>query len=589
MKNKKGIKDDRKIAIYSRKSKYTGKGESTQNQIEACKRKIALAFEDVDLENDVIIFEDEGFTGYNTNRPDYQKMIKMIKSKEIKAVAFYKLDRISRNVSDFSNLLLQLDNYDVAFLSATESIENVSPSGRAMMFMISVFAQLERDTIAERIRDNMHELAKTGRWLGGNAPTGYKSKQIEYVAIDGKKRKLFQLDDVIEEKKIVTTLFYKMLELRSQTKMETFTIQNNMKTKTGRNFSRWGLKNILTNPVYAVADQDTLDYFRKTGIEIYADEKDFDGEHGMMVYNKTEKKSNVVVKKHVTDWIVSVGKHQGFIPGKIWVEVQGILERNSDMKYRKPSTSNAVLSGILRCSHCGTFMRPKLKNKTIDEQGRKRFDYMCELKDKSKKDKCQCRNINGLEADDLVLAEIRKLVIPTSKFYQALKKLSSDAFNKDYRDNQELKTLKSLIYKNETNISLLLDRIKFVDVSLIDELSKEIKELKEANNQLGKQVKALTNNSYDEISDKETAELLLSIIDTYLTSFDTLDLNSKRTMIKLLVSSITSDGENVTLNFLGARNTKGEKIPTGTDYKRNFDVFPKPEEKSGRPQSLRGH
>ncbi|MCL2841858.1 MAG: recombinase family protein [Oscillospiraceae bacterium] len=589
MKNKKGIKDDRKIAIYSRKSKYTGKGESTQNQIEACKRKIALAFEDVDLENDVIIFEDEGFTGYNTNRPDYQKMIKMIKSKEIKAVAFYKLDRISRNVSDFSNLLLQLDNYDVAFLSATESIENVSPSGRAMMFMISVFAQLERDTIAERIRDNMHELAKTGRWLGGNAPTGYKSKQIEYVAIDGKKRKLFQLDDVIEEKKIVTTLFYKMLELRSQTKMETFTIQNNMKTKTGKNFSRWGLKNILTNPVYAVADQDTLDYFRKTGIEIYADEKDFDGEHGMMVYNKTEKKSNVVVKKHVTDWIVSVGKHQGFIPGKIWVEVQGILERNSDMKYRKPSTSNAVLSGILRCSHCGTFMRPKLKNKTIDEQGRKRFDYMCELKDKSKKDKCQCRNINGLEADDLVLAEIRKLVIPTSKFYQALKKLSSDAFNKDYRDNQELKTLKSLIYKNETNISLLLDRIKFVDVSLIDELSKEIKELKEANNQLGKQVKALTNNSYDEISDKETAELLLSIIDTYLTSFDTLDLNSKRTMIKLLVSSITSDGENVTLNFLGARNTKGEKIPTGTDYKRNFDVFPKPEEKSGRPQSLRGH
>ena len=67
--------DDRKIAIYSRKSKFTGKGESTHNQIEACKRKIESTFEDVDLEKDILIFEDEGFTGYNTNRPDFQKML----------------------------------------------------------------------------------------------------------------------------------------------------------------------------------------------------------------------------------------------------------------------------------------------------------------------------------------------------------------------------------------------------------------------------------------------------------------------------------------------------------------------------------
>ena len=152
--------DNRKIAIYSRKSKFTGKGESTHNQIEACKRKIELTFENVDLENDILIYEDEGFTGYNTNRPAFQKMLKDIRDKKIKAIAFYKLDRISRNVSDFSSLVIELDNYDVSFLSATESIENVTPSGRAMMFMISVFAQLERDTIAERIRDNMLELAK---------------------------------------------------------------------------------------------------------------------------------------------------------------------------------------------------------------------------------------------------------------------------------------------------------------------------------------------------------------------------------------------------------------------------------------------
>ena len=556
MKNKKRTKDSRKIAIYSRKSKYTGKGESTQNQIEACKRKIAFTFDNVDLEKDVIVFEDEGFTGYNTKRPAYQKMIQMIKNKEIKAIVFYKLDRISRNVSDFSNLVRELDNYDVAFVSTTENMESVTPSGRAMMFMVSVFAQLERDTIAERIRDNMHELAKTGRWLGGTSPTGYKSKAIETVSIDGKKRKLFKLDEILEEKNLVTTLFYKMLELKSQTKMETFTLQNDIKTKTGKNFSRWGIKNILTNPVYATADQETLEYFKNLDIEIYADEKEFDGEHGMMVYNKTEQRGNMVVKRDVDEWIVAVGKHKGLIPGKVWVEVQNILNRNSDMKYRKPSTSNAILSGILRCYHCGSFMRAKLKNKTIDEMGRKRFDYMCELKDKSRKQNCQCKNISGLEADDLVLAEIKKAMLPTSDFYQALKKISADDFDRDYRDNQELKTLKSLISKNENSIALLLDRIKFVDVSLLDDLSKEIKELKEANVELEKQIKALTNTNYDEVRDKETADVLLSLIDTYLTSFDDLDLNTKRNLIKLLVSSITSDGEDVTINFLGARDVK---------------------------------
>jgi len=564
---RKNIRDERKIAIYSRKSKYTGKGESTQNQIEACKRKIELTFDDVDLKNDVIIFEDEGFTGYNTNRPDYQKMLKMIKNKEIKAIVFYKIDRISRNVSDFSNLVIELNNYDVAFLSATESIENVTPSGRAMMFMISVFAQLERDTIAERIKDNMLELAKTGRWLGGTPPTGLKSKQLDYLTVDGKKKRLFQLDDVPEEKKIIITLFYKMIELRSQTKLETFTIQNNLKTKTGKDFTRWGLKNILTNPVYAIADLDTLDYFKSMNVDIYADEKEFDNEHGLMVYNKTEHKKNMVTKKDVSEWIVAVGKHKGFIPGKIWVEVQDILEGNSNKKYRKPSASNAMMSGILRCAHCGSFMRPKLKNKTIDSQGRKRFDYMCELKEKSRKDKCQCKNINGIEADELVLKEIKKIMTPTSQFYKTLKKISTDAFNKEYKDNQELKTLKSLITKNENNITLLLDKIKFVDVSLLDDLSKEIKELKSANVELEKEIKSLTNNNYNEINDKETADLLLNLIDTYLTSFDTLDLNTKRNLIKLLVSSITTNGKDITVNFLGSRSTTDFSFPTGAECK----------------------
>lgn len=569
-------KDDRKIAIYSRKSKYTGKGESTKNQIEMCKKKIAFQFPDVDLENDIIIYEDEGFTGYNMNRPDFQRLLKDIRNNKIKVIAFYRLDRISRNVTDFSNLVTELDNFGVVFLSATENIESITPSGRAMMFMSSVFAQLERDTTAERIRDNMIDLAKTGRWLGGTTPTGFDSEQIEKITIDGKKRKLFKLSDN-DEMPIVITLFKKMLELKSLTKLETYTIQNDIKTKNGKYFTRWSLKNILTNPVYAIADKDTLEYFKKFDVEIYAEEKDFNGNHGLMVYNKTEHKgkNKIVIKRDIEDWIISIGKHKGNIIGKDWVEVQDLLLKNSDMRYRKPSASNALLSGILRCSHCGSFMRPKLKNKTISEDGRRRFDYMCELKERSRKQKCDCKNINGLEADDLVMEKIKELANPTSLFYQSLKEISKNTFTEEYKNNEELKALRSSLSKNEKDINALLDKIKYIDVELLDDVSKEIKSLKEQNIKLEKQIKDLTNTNYDEINDKDTSDLVLHVLDTYFNEFDNLDLNTKRNLIKLLVSSITTDGEDITINFIGARNIKDDTFPTSEDSKRNINVLSK--------------
>ena len=75
----------------------------------------------------------------------------------------YRLDRISRNISDFSSLIEELGRLGIDFVSIRESFDTSSPMGRAMMYIASVFSQLERETITERIWDNMHELAKTGR------------------------------------------------------------------------------------------------------------------------------------------------------------------------------------------------------------------------------------------------------------------------------------------------------------------------------------------------------------------------------------------------------------------------------------------
>ena len=161
-------KNEEKIAIYSRKSKFTGKGESIGNQIELCKDYVRNMFGERYVEL-CEVFEDEGFSGGNLKRPAFQRMMADVRKRKFKAIVVYRLDRISRNISDFTGLIDELTKQDVSFVSIREQFDTSTPMGRAMMFIISVFSQLERETIAERIRDNMHELAKTGRWgIGRN-------------------------------------------------------------------------------------------------------------------------------------------------------------------------------------------------------------------------------------------------------------------------------------------------------------------------------------------------------------------------------------------------------------------------------------
>ena len=150
------------IAIYSRKSRYTSKGESIGNQIDLCREYIRTHYGDAAAEH-AVVFEDEGFSGGNLNRPDFKKMMTAAKDRKFKAIVVYRLDRISRSISDFSSLIEELGRLGIDFVSIRESFDTSSPMGRAMMYIASVFSQPEREIIAERIRDNMHELAKTGR------------------------------------------------------------------------------------------------------------------------------------------------------------------------------------------------------------------------------------------------------------------------------------------------------------------------------------------------------------------------------------------------------------------------------------------
>lgn len=563
-------KDTRKIAIYSRKSKFTGRGDTINNQVEFCKQKINLTYRDevIDFENDVIIFEDEGFSGANIQRPAFKKMMEAVKNKEIKSVFFYRLDRISRNASNFCEMLNIFENYNVTMASATETIETVTPHGRAMVMMTSVFAQLERDVIAERVRDNMLELAKTGRWLGGTTPIGYKSQPIETQTLDGKKRKLYKLTPVATEINIVKLIYDKFLELKSQSSLETYMINNNIKTRNGIDFSRTTLRTILTNPVYAIADIDIYNYFINNDVDVFCEIEKFDGSYGVTAYNKTEQKKGKSTQiRDITEWVISRGKHKGIINGKQWIEVQNLLTANEDKRYRKPLKNNALLSGLLRCSKCGSFMRPKLR-KLYTADGELRFDYMCELKEKSRKQKCDCENINGNEADKLVMAKVKELLEPNSTFKNKLTLLAKGKFDEVNKNVVELEALEMALSKNLKEIQNLLDRIPYIDIELLDDMNNRIRKLKTDNQEIEKRISELKNISPDSINTQDQAEIVLNIIETYFSTFDTLDLTTKRTLLKILISSIEFDGEELKVNLVGLRQSAVcNCVPTGEDSK----------------------
>ena len=148
-------------AIYARQSVEKADSLSIQGQIDLCSRKVDGQFR---------VYEDRGYSGKNTNRPGFQKMMEDVERGRIQKIVVYRLDRFSRSIADFSRLWEILQKHGVEFVSLNETFDTSTPMGRAMLNIIMIFAQLERETTAQRVRDNYRQRAKLGCWPGGPPP-----------------------------------------------------------------------------------------------------------------------------------------------------------------------------------------------------------------------------------------------------------------------------------------------------------------------------------------------------------------------------------------------------------------------------------
>ena len=543
----------RRVAIYSRKSKFTGKGESIGNQVELCREFVRMHYPGIG-EEDVAVYEDEGFSGGNLERPDFKKMMKAARAHALDAIVVYRLDRISRNIGDFALLIEELGRLNVAFISIREQFDTASPMGRAMMYIASVFSQLERETIAERIRDNMHELAKTGRWLGGVTPTGYVSESVKRVTVDGKLKKACKLKLVEGEAGIVRLVYALFLETRSLTATEAELMKRGVKTKNGCQFTRFSIKGILQNPVYVVADGEAYDYFAGKEADLFAERLAFDGRHGVMCYNRTDqRKGESTVYLPIEEWIIAVGAHEGMISSEEWIRAQRLLDQNKSKAFRGPRSREGLLTGVLYCA-CGSRMYPKV-SKRPDPDGGYQYTYVCNRKERSKKALCNRKNVRGNWLDAAIIGEMGKLDEERDAFLAQLEEGKKFCTGKNECVDHSRDALLAELARLNKKMAVLIDSLaEMTEGAARRQVSGRIEALgreREAMEQRICEMDALTDQR--ELCDRE-----VDALSDWLTAFAGcmagLALEQRRMMIRELIRKVVWDGEKAHMILFGAES-----------------------------------
>lgn len=543
--------DNRLVVLYARKSRITNKGDSIGVQF---KQSGDYAVNQLGLPENYEFqkYEDKGLSGYYSDRPDFQRLLRDIEMGKIKAVACYKLDRISRKTSDLMRLLEYFERHDVTLLVCSNNINTQISTSKIIIQVLAIIAEFERDILTERIQDNLMELAKDGRWLGGKTPTGFTSERVTTGSGKNKSAVSF-LVPIPEERKLVQEIYRTFWETRSL--LQTCNrISKEFDTKHGAKFTTSTIRLILRNPIYCVADEYSYNYFLERDGNLFGDISEFDGQHGLSSYNKTDqmkvededstffnpKFSQLMTQKPVSEWIISVGRHEGFISSRKWVETQRMLDEIAE-KYNRPHRkTNALLSGLMYCPICGKRLRviPESNRWT---NGKPRFKYVCPgVREKQ----CTFKAVEGVSLDEFVVRQLSNINDGQSNLYRQIFESRISNMIRTEQSEQEYQETKKSIERLNADISAQVRNLREADEALRRFIQDDIKELTE---ELAQQ-EANLRRMEDMQSENQYALHELSGIKKRLLSFEEYAKNAQPetvfTLIHTLVERIYITSEN---------------------------------------------
>ena len=331
-------------------------------------------------------YDDGGFTGGNTSRPALQKLLTDIKAGLIDVVVVYKIDRLSRSLLDFLQMVRMFDEYNVFFVSITQQINTSTSAGRLMINILMSFAEYEREVTGERIRDKIAASKKKGMWMGGVPPMGYHAKDRKLTVIE-------------KEAAIVRDIFASFLRHESMT---TVVAQMQRKGVKGKSWtSRRGVKHdgvpLNKNHIY-----------RTLNNPLYV---------GMISHKGT----------------LYPGEHEPIISQKTWDNTQAILKGKPGIKRTRQARNGTVylLRGLLFESS-GYALTPAWSQKRKDS---KRYCYYTSVKAiKSSYRDAEIATVPAEQIEAIVLTQTRQLLTTPELVFKTYQQARAQAIGISMED-----------------------------------------------------------------------------------------------------------------------------------------------------------
>ncbi len=238
-----------RCAIYTRKSTEEGLEQefnSLDAQYEACAAYVmSQRHEGWDLLKDR--YDDGGFSGGTIERPGLQRLLADVAAGKVQVIVLYKIDRLTRSLSDFSRIVEVLDDAGASFVSVTQSFNTTTSMGRLMLNVLLSFAQFEREVTGERIRDKIAASKKKGMWMGGPVPLGYEVKERKLVINEEEAAKVRHIFESYVEIRAGQPLLDKLRAQGIRTKRRVYkdgTVRGDVP------FTRGSLFHLLKNRIY---------------------------------------------------------------------------------------------------------------------------------------------------------------------------------------------------------------------------------------------------------------------------------------------------------------------------------------------------
>ena len=471
-------------AIYARQSVDKKDSISIESQIEFCKYELKGG--------NCKEYTDKGYSGKNTDRPKFQELVRDIKRGLIAKVIVYKLDRISRSILDFANMMELFQQYDVEFVSSTEKFDTSTPMGRAMLNICIVFAQLERETIQKRVTDAYYSRSQRGFKMGGKAPYGFHTEPIKMDGINTKK--LVVNPDEAANIRLIFEMYAQ--PTTSYGDITRYFAEQGI-LFYGKELIRPTLAQMLRNPVYVQADLDVYEFFKSQGTVIVNDAADFTGTNGCYLYQGRDVKPSK--KNDLKDQMLVLAPHEGIVPADIW------------------------LAGKIKCGNCGYALMS-----IFNPSGRQYLRCTKRLDNKS------CPGCGKI-----ITSELEAVV-----YQQMVKKLEKHKTltgrKKAAKANPKIAALQVELLHVDSEIEKLVDSLTGANNVLLSYVNVKIAELDGRKQELVKQIAELT---VETISPGQVNQ-----ISGYLDTWDDVSFDDKRRVVDLMITTVaaTSDSLNIT-------------------------------------------